>query len=103
MVEVHYVSGAVWVLCGLAILGLGFLIAFRGRADLHSDYRESVDPAYVSRWAGAIAFLMGIVTVAFGVREMVFGWDPAALGALLVILLVLSYLTKLIARGWTPR
>lgn len=102
MVEVHHVSGGVWVLGGLCMLGLGYLIAFRGRADLHADYDESADPAFVSRWVGTIALLMGVLTTGHGLREMVYGWNPSALGVLLVVLLVLVSLTKLIARGWKP-
>lgn len=99
MVDPNLISGAVWLLCGVAILGLGYLIAFRGRADLHANYDESVDPAYVSRWAGGTALLMGLVVVAYAIREMIYGFQPIALGGLLVALLVLSYLSKLFARG----
>ncbi|WP_290817639.1 hypothetical protein [Halovivax sp.] len=104
MVEVHWLSGGVWALGGLCMLGLGYLIAFRGRADLHSDFEESrdVDAALVSRRVGAVALFMGAVTLAHGVREMLFGFEPGLLGLLLVVLLVCSWLTKLFARGWTP-
>lgn len=101
MVDPSYVSGAVWFVCGFAILYLGYLIGIRGRAELHADYDESsgVDPAYVSRWVGATALLMGTLVVLYAIREVVYGFQPAALGGLLVALLVLSYVTKLIARG----
>lgn len=99
MVDPNLVSGAVWLLCGIAILGLGYLIGVRGRADLHADYDESVDPAYVSRWVGGTAILMGLLVVAYAIREMIYGFQPFALGGLVVTLLVLSYLTKLFARG----
>ncbi|RQG91938.1 hypothetical protein [Natrarchaeobius chitinivorans] len=99
MVEIHYVSGSVWLLCGLAILYLGYLITFRGRADLHGSYDESVDPAYVSRWAGGTALLMGMLVVAYAVHEFRYGFRPFLLGALVVTLLVLSYVSKLFARG----
>ncbi|QRV15599.1 hypothetical protein [Haloterrigena salifodinae] len=100
MVDANHVSGAVWLLCGLAILFLGYLIAARGRADLHSDYDESVDPAYASRWVGATALLMGLLVVAYSIRELLYGFHPYALGGLLVALLGLSYLSKLFARGF---
>ena len=99
MVEPNVVSGSVWLLCGLLILGLGYLIAVRGRADLHANYDESVDPAYVSRWAGGTALLMGLLVVAYAIREIRYGFDPLALGGLIVALLVLSYLSRLFARG----
>ena len=99
MVDYHLISGGVWLLCGLAICYLGYLIAFRGRADLHSNYDESVDPAYVSRWAGGTALLMGLLVVGHAIREMIYGFQPYALGALVVTLLVLSYVSKLFARG----
>ncbi|ELY43364.1 hypothetical protein [Natronorubrum sulfidifaciens] len=99
MVDANIISGTVWLLCGLAILYLGYLIAIRGRADLHANYDESVDPAYVSRWAGGTALFMGLLVVAYAIREMIYGFQPYALGGLLVALLVLSYLTKLFARG----
>jgi len=100
MVEPNLVSGAVWVVCGLAIFGLGSLIAFRGRVDLHANYDESVDPAHVARWAGGTALLMGILVVAYGVREMRYGFQPSLLAGLVVALLVLSYLSKLFAGGF---
>ncbi len=100
MVDVNLISGGVWTLGGIAILYLGYQIAVRGRVELHSDYDESVDPGYVARRSGGVALLMGAVTVAHGVREMVRGFDPAALAALIVTLLVLSYLSKLFARGY---
>ena len=100
MVDYNLVGGAVWILCGLVILYLGFLIGVRGRADLHANYDEDVDPAYVSRWAGSIALLMGILVVGFGVSQALYGFEPYALGGLVAALLVLSYLSKLVARGW---
>ncbi|SEQ50295.1 hypothetical protein [Natrinema salaciae] len=100
MVDPNLVSGAVWVACGLAILSLGSLIAFRGRVDLHANYDESVDPAYVSRWAGGTALLMGLLVVAYGVREMRDGFQPRLLAGLIVALLVLRYLSKLFAGGF---
>ena len=100
MVDPHVISGAVWVFCGLLILGLGSLIAFRGRVDLHANYDESVDPAYVARWAGGTALLMGVLVVAYGVREIRFGFHPYALGGLIVALLALSYVSKLFAGGF---
>ena len=103
MVEANHISGAVWLLCGVAILFLGYLIAVRGRADLHADYDESVDPAYVSRWAGGTALLMGTIVVVYAGRELLYGFRPVALGGLVVALLVLSYLTKLFARGFGYR
>lgn len=99
MVDANIISGTVWLLCGLAILYLGYVIAVRGRADLHANYDESVDPEYVSRWAGGTAVFMGALVVAYAIREMVYGFQPYALGGLIVSLLVLSYLTKLFARG----
>ena len=102
MVEVHWLSGGVWLLGGLAMCYLGYLIRFEKRVDLHSDYREGADDDRVAAWVGGIAIVMGVVTGAHGLREILFGFDPRALGVLLVVLLVLSYLTKLLARGWTP-
>ncbi|MFC6718808.1 hypothetical protein ACFQGT_15025 [Natrialbaceae archaeon GCM10025810] len=102
MVEYHLISGAVWVGCGLLILGLASLIAFRGRVDLHANYDESVDPSYAARWAGGTALLMGLLVVAYGVREALYGFDVTYLGGLVGSLLVLSYLSKLFAGGW-PR
>ncbi|WP_255169713.1 hypothetical protein [Natrononativus amylolyticus] len=100
MVDYSLVSGGVWLVCGLAICYLGYLIAIRGRVDLHSNYDESVDDRYVARWAGGTALLMGGIVIAYAVREMLFGWHPTALGALIVTLFVLAYLSKLFARGW---
>lgn len=100
MVDPNLISGAVWVCCGLAILGLGSLIAFRGRVELHANYDESVDPAHVSRWAGGTALVMGILVVVYGLREMRYGFDPRMLAGLVVALLVLSYLSKLFASGF---
>ncbi|NUB91711.1 hypothetical protein HTZ84_09085 [Haloterrigena sp. SYSU A558-1] len=103
MVDANHVSGAVWLLCGLAILFLGYLIAVRGRADLHANYDESVDPAYASRWAGGTALVMGLLVVAYAIRELLYGFHPYALGGLLVALLGLSYLSKLFAGGFGAR
>lgn len=100
MVDPNLISGAVWVFCGLVILFLGSLIAFRGRVDLHSNYDESVDPSYVSRWAGGTALLMGVLVVAYGVREMRYGFEPRLLAGLIVSLLVLQYVSKLFAGGF---
>ncbi|WP_254862357.1 hypothetical protein [Halovivax gelatinilyticus] len=105
MVAVNWLSGGVWLLGGVCILGLGYLIAFRGRADLHADFDETrdVDADVIGRRVGVVALFMGVVTVVHGLREIAFGFDPAALGLLLVVLLFCSYLTKLLARGWTPQ
>lgn len=100
MVDPNLVSGIVWLICGVLILYLGSLIAFRGRADLHANYDETVDPAYVSRRAGGTALLMGILVVGYAVREMLYGFDFYALAALVAALLGLSYLSRLFARGW---
>ena len=100
MVDANVVMGLFWILCGLVILVPAYLIAFRGRADLHVHYEEGVDPAYVSRRAGTTALLMGLLVVAYGIHQMLFGYYPAAFGGLLVALLVLSQLTKRFARGW---
>lgn len=105
MVDPNYVSGGVWLVCGLVICYLGYLIGPRGRAELHTDYDEEsgVDPAYVSRWAGGTALAMGLLVVGYGIREMIYGYQPYALGALLVAMLVLSYVTRLFARGYGYR
>ena len=100
MVEANVLLGLLWICCGLVILIAASLIAFRGRADLHVHYDGSTDPAYVSRRAGATALLMGLVTVAYGVHQALYGFYPAAFGGLLVALLVLSQLTKRFAQGW---
>ncbi|WP_254767598.1 hypothetical protein [Salinilacihabitans rarus] len=100
MAGLELVSGAVWLACGLAIWYLGYLIAVRGRVDLHANYDESVEPAYAARWAGGTALLMGTLVVAYAVREALFGWNATALTGLLVALLVGSYLSTLFARGW---
>lgn len=99
----HLISGTVWLLCGIAICYLGFLIGVRGRVDLHQDYDGSVDPVHAARWVGGTAILMGLVTVAYALREMYYGFDPLALGGLLATLLVLSYASKLFARGVLER
>ncbi|MCW8172646.1 MULTISPECIES: hypothetical protein [Natrialba] len=100
MVDFNVVSGLVWLGCGLLILYLGYLIAFRGRAELHGNYDESVDPAYVSRWAGGTALLMGVLVVLYGIQEIYYGFRPYALVGLVVALLVLSYVSKLFAGGF---
>ncbi|OAQ52023.1 hypothetical protein HTG_13660 [Natrinema mahii] len=100
MVAPTLISGVVWIGCGLAILGLAWLIAVRGRVDLHANYDESVDPAYASRWAGGTALLMGILVVGYGVREALYGFDSRLLAGLIVALLVLSYVSKLFAGGF---
>ena len=103
MIDYNLMGGLVWLLCGGVILYLGYLIAVRGRADLHSAYEESVDPAYASRWAGGTALLMGVLVVVYAIREMIYGFQPYALGGLVVALLVLSYVSKLFARGYGAR
>ena len=103
MVDANYISGTVWLLCGAAILYLGYLIGVRGRVDLHANYDESVDPDYVSRWAGGTALLMGAIVVGYAIREILYGFHPYALGGLLVALLALSYLSKLFAGGFGAR
>lgn len=103
MIDYNLISGLVWLACGAAILYLGYLIAVRGRVDLHSAYEESVDPAYASRWAGGTAVLMGALVVLYGLRELVYGFHPYALGGLVGCLLVLSHVSKLFARGYGPR
>lgn len=100
MVDYNLISGFVWLICGLVILYLGYLIAVRGRVELHSAYDESVDPAYASRWAGGTALLMGVLVVFYGARELMYGFHPYALGGLVVSLLILSYVSKLFARGY---
>ncbi|ELZ13850.1 hypothetical protein C479_03356 [Halovivax asiaticus JCM 14624] len=104
MVEVHWLSGGVWALGGVCMLGLGYLIAFRDRVDLHADFDESgaVDRTVAGRRVGAVALLMGSVTLGYGLREMIVGFDPTALGVLLVLLLVGSWFTRLFAKGWSP-
>lgn len=100
MVDPNYISGAVWLGCGLLILYLGYYkIGLQGRADLHANYEESVDPAYVSRWVGRTTLVMGLLVVGYGIREVLYGFQPYALGGLILTLLVLSYVTKLFARG----
>lgn len=100
MVDPNYVSGAVWFCCGLLILYLGtYKIGVQGRVDLHANYDETVDRAYVSRWVGRTTLLMGLLVVGYAIREAVYGFHPYALGGLIVALLVLSYVTKLVARG----
>jgi hypothetical protein len=100
MVDANVLLGLFWICCGIVILIPASLIAFRGRADLHVHYDEDVDPAYVSRRAGATALLMGLVTVAYGAHQLLYGFSSTAFGGLLVALLVLSALTKRFAQGW---
>lgn len=97
--QYHLISGTVWLLCGLAICYLGYLIAVRGRVELHSNYEETVDERYAAAGAGGTAILMGILVIGYALREMVFGFDPFVLGGLIVALVVLSYVSKLFARG----
>ena len=100
MVDPNYISGAVWVLCGILILYLGFYkIGLQGRADLHANYDEDVDQAFVSRWVGRTTFLMGMLVVAYGIREAIYGFHPYALAVLIISLLILSYMTKQFAQG----
>ncbi|RQG87010.1 hypothetical protein EA462_15305 [Natrarchaeobius halalkaliphilus] len=103
MIDPNYIGAAVWFVCGLAILGLGYLIGVHGRADLHADYDESVDPTYASRWIGVTAVVMGLLVIGYAVREAIYGFHPYALGGLVLTLLVLSYVTKLFARGFGSR
>ena len=100
MVDPNYVSGAVWFCCGLLICYLGFYkIGVQGRADLHANYDDTVDRAYVSRWVGRTSLLMGLLVIGYAIREVLYGFHPYALGGLIVALLALSYVTKLIAGG----
>lgn len=99
MADFDLIVGAFWICCGVMILVPASLIA-RGRADLHVHYDESVDPAYVSRRAGTTAIAMGILPIAYGGFQIVYGYHPYAFGGLLLSLLVLSSLTKRFARGW---
>ncbi|WIV67746.1 hypothetical protein [Natrialbaceae archaeon AArc-T1-2] len=100
MVDFELVLGIVWIVFGVIILIPAYFIAFRGRADFHVNYDESVDPAYVSRWAGTTALLMGLLVVAYGLYQLAYGYSTVVFGALLVSLLVLSSLTKRFAQGW---
>ena len=100
MVDFHVIMGVFWIICGLVILIPGYLIAFRGRADLHFHYDDSVDPEYVSRRVGATALVMGGLTIAYGVHQLYFGYYPMAFAGLILSLLALSSLTKRFAQGW---
>ncbi len=100
MVDANVLLGLFWIGCGLVILAPAVLIAFGGRADLHVHYDEAVDPDYVSRRAGTTALLMGLVTIAYGAHQLLYGFSSTAFGGLLVALLVLSSLTKRFAQGW---
>jgi hypothetical protein len=100
MVDANVLLGLFWIGCGLVILIPAALIAFGGRADLHIHYDEGVDPDYVSRRAGTTALLMGLLTVAYGAHQLLYGFSSTAFGGLLVALLILSSLTKRFAQGW---
>lgn len=100
MVDASVLLGGLFVVLGIVILIPAFLIAFRGRADLHVHYDDDVDPAYVSRRAGSTALLMGILVTAYGLHQMVYGFYPTAFWGLMGALLVLSQLTKRFAQGW---
>lgn len=102
MVDVAYISAGVWFVCGVAILYLGYLISIRGRVQLHANYDESsdVDPAYVARWAGGSALVMGLLVIVYAIREAIFGFQPGALAGLILSLVLLSYLSKRFADGW---
>ncbi|MFP8891326.1 hypothetical protein ACLI4U_16395 [Natrialbaceae archaeon A-CW2] len=100
MVAFDTIMGIFWLVCGIIVLIPAYMIAFGGRPDLHVHYDDSVDPAYVSRRAGATALLMGISMIVYALYQLVVGYQPLALGALLVSLLVLSTLTKRFAKGW---
>jgi len=105
MVAVQVITGSVWIICGLVICGLASLIVFKGRADLHGYYDDDsdVDPSHVSRWAGGTGLLMGVLVVGYGLRELIYGFNATALGALLVTLLALSFLSKRFAQGLGAR
>ena len=100
MVDVNVLVGGFWVLLGIVVLAPAYLIAARGRADLHVHYDEDVDPEYVSRRAGTTALLMGVAMIGYGVHQVVYGYSFAAFAVLLLVLLVLSSLTKRFAQGW---
>lgn len=103
MVDVHLISGGVWLLGGLAICYLGYLIAVRGRIDLHSHYDDAIDPTFAAKGAGGTAIVMGLLVVGYGVREILFGFSLAAFWTLMVALLVLIVLSKLFANGFRGR
>ncbi|WP_049928235.1 hypothetical protein [Halopiger goleimassiliensis] len=103
MVDVNVLVGGFWILLGFVVLVPAYLIAARGRADLHVHYDEDVDPAYVSRRAGATALLMGFAMVGYGAHQTFYGYSFGALAALLTLLLVLSTLTRRFAQGWGYR
>ncbi|MCU4925198.1 hypothetical protein OB905_04245 [Halobacteria archaeon AArc-dxtr1] len=100
MVDVTILGSVVWLLCGIVITYLGYLIGIRGRVELHAAYDESVDASYAARWAGGTALLMGGLVIAYAIIDMRYGFDPYRLGGLVVALLVLSYVSKLFARGF---
>ncbi len=100
MVDANVLLGGFWIILGIIILIPAYLIAIQGRADLHVHYDDSVDPAYVSRRAGATALLMGFVTIGYGIYQLVVGYSFLALSGLLLTLLVLSTLTRRFAQGW---
>ncbi|USZ72996.1 hypothetical protein [Natronosalvus halobius] len=100
MVSFDVAIGLFWIGCGIVILIPAWLIAVRGRADLHVHYDDSVDPTYVSRRAGTTALLMAVATITYGLAQVRFGYQPTAFVGLLVTLLVLATLTKRFAQGW---
>ena len=100
MADANVLLGLFWIVLGVIILAPAFLIAFRGRADLHVHYDEDVDPEYVSRRAGTTALLMGLAVVSFGAYQALYGFSYLLFGGLMLALLVLSQLTKRFAQGW---
>ena len=100
MVDANVLLSLFWIICGVVILIPAYLIAFHGRADMHVNYDESVDPDYVSRRAGPTALLMGLSFVGYGVYQLRYGYTASVFGGFLVTLLVLSQLTRRFARGW---
>ena len=103
MTDWHLISGGVWLVGGLAICYLAYLIAVRGRVELHQSYDESVDPRFAARGAGGTALIMGVLVTAYGIREILFGFSIAAFWGLMVALLVLIVLSKLFANGFRGR
>ena len=100
MIDANVLLSLFWIICGVVILVPAYLIAFRGRADMHINYDEDVDPEYVSRRAGPTALLMGLSFVGYGVYQLRYGYTASVFGGFLVTLLVLSQLTRRFARGW---
>ncbi len=100
MVSFDVAMGLFWLVCGIIILIPAYFIAFGGRPDLHVHYDDAVDPAYVSRRAGTTALLMGFVVIGYAGVQLVYGYHPLALGAMLATLFGLSVLTKRFAQGW---